>query len=497
MSIKTMKNACKRHIEKGIKLIAALLVLLMAIPFFSTSINANETPTGRYMNQGKSIEDIVSNWQAMNLFDSGVDTYEAVPNMDAPYDYPGSMTQRSLQFSINTVNYFRYLAGVPSVAMSDEFNRQCQAGAYAMAINRDYGHSPQNNVGMDHAIYDLGYYACSTSNIYVEEVLDVPELYISKTVIRYMEDDDVSSVGHRLCILDPAATLTGFGVVYLPGDPWKEVYSLVKAVQGDRDPNFMDVSRTPNHVAWPAPGYLPVELMNWERPSRYPWSISLNPEIYGAQYKSSVVVSLTHKNSNQTTIFYDGMPGNTNGKYFLIDETHGTPYTLIFRPDNSVLRTGDEYKVVVSGLKDINGAALPDISYDTAFFSLENFVSLPRNPRVIRDDPFVGAEPGVIPTTPAPIEIIWPSISRPEPSEPGWVIVTPPSQEPTAPTTPTIQRPTIPTDNIPVPPNPTAPPTVEAPIFPIPTPIPAAPVPPDLFGPQVWYTPEGLQWNIR
>ena len=129
------------------------------------------------------------------MSDSGVSAYATVPGRSSPYDSPASLTQRTLQNGLSVVNFARYLAGVPAVSLNAEYSESCQAGAYVMALNDDFSHSPTNKTGMDTSTFNLGYYACGSSNIsYSERISSSPrqmtERVFVEPVLRCLADED-------------------------------------------------------------------------------------------------------------------------------------------------------------------------------------------------------------------------------------------------------------------------------------------------------------------
>ncbi|WP_088840565.1 Ig-like domain-containing protein [Listeria sp. ILCC797] len=357
-----MERRTKKRVSFWLILILLLSMIIQpAIPETHAS-----AVTGKYLNQGNTIEDIVTKWNAWKTPTSTNSPYLTAPSFVAPYNQQGVLTQQTLQNGINMTNFSRYLAGVPSnVTLDATLNDQAQAGAYLLSVNNSgLNHRPDNEKGMAEASYEKGKAATSSSNLSTGSNNDT---VAGLSVISYMKEGEsnLATMGHRRWILNPKLGKVGFGAAT---SQTNVTYSAMKV---------FDTSNTTaqkDFVSWPSAGYFPVEMFDNLQSNRgQAWTISLDQNIYGANYSDSVEVSMTNKKTGVVTRFYNGMSAGTNGKHFAIEKAnYGTPYCIIFRPEQSVINVGDEYQVTISGLKNPSGVAKPNISYDTAFFSAEN-----------------------------------------------------------------------------------------------------------------------------
>jgi len=340
----------------------AVVLVLGFSALYAANAPAVFAASGLYMGRGHTAEEIAAKWAELKPVSSG-SPYLTQPVTAAPYA-PGSLTANTLQNGLNMTNFARYLAGLNyNITLDGTYNQQGQTGALVMASGGGFTHWPTQPVGMDQATYQTGYNACGASNIaWRSDAWGGADTALASTVQMYLDDSDtgnISVLGHRRWVLNPKMGKTGFGLV--------GGYSAMLAHDSSG-------GGSANYVAWPSAGYFPIEM--FKNPSvslGQAWSISLNSGVYGKSYASGAVVTLLNKATGETTVFQNGMGVNTAGKYFNVETNgYGMDYCIIFRPDNSTVKIGDEFSVTVSGLKSPAGAAMPDISYDTCFISAEN-----------------------------------------------------------------------------------------------------------------------------
>lgn len=169
---------------------------------------------------------------------------------------PGLVRQEYLDATILRVNYYRAMAGLPGdVTLSNAWNVKAQQAALMFSVNGELDHFPPASW----ACYTPGgAEAAGKSNISLGADA-------AAAIDLYMDDSGSgnSAVGHRRWILYPPARLMGAGNIPRTGgqaanDLW---------VIGGAGPR----PARPEWVAWPAPGYIPYQVM--PRSSRR-WSFS-------------------------------------------------------------------------------------------------------------------------------------------------------------------------------------------------------------------------------
>ncbi|MBQ3575000.1 MAG: Ig-like domain-containing protein, partial [Clostridia bacterium] len=167
--------------------------------------------------------------------------------------------------------------------------------------------------------------------------------------VKYFARDDgefnLSVLGHRRWLLDPAMESTGFGLANAQSG---NSFVVMHAVDGKNTDFEWD------YVAWPAAGAFPTEFMQPD----LAWSVSLNEKIYDLA-ASDIEITLEEENLGLSFSF---MPGKESGDGYcrISRENCGSGPCLIFRPNFSM--TGFEayeqnqiWNVRISGLRDTSG----------------------------------------------------------------------------------------------------------------------------------------------
>jgi hypothetical protein len=150
---------------------------------------------------------------------------------------------------------YRYLCGLPwkDMRLDEDYNYHASFAARLLVLVGRLDHTPENP-GMPEDEYRRGYKGTSSSNLSLGSNLP-------GSIDGYMDDSDPSNidrVGHRLWCLNPAMLRTGFGR--------RGSFSAMWSFDSSR-------SKVPkiSYVAYPAPGYFPVEYFG----SRHAWSVQL------------------------------------------------------------------------------------------------------------------------------------------------------------------------------------------------------------------------------
>ena len=266
----------------------------------------------------------------------GEATYTQQPVRMAPYS-PGQLSNETQQGALETLNFMRYIAGIPyNVQLDSEYINMAQAGCLVNAVNGSMSHYPDKPYDMQDDLFQLGYNGANKSNLswgynsLVDAILN-----------GWMNDGDSSNIdriGHRRWILNPSMKKTGFGCVgsfcalYATDSPFDETNQY--------------------GIAWPAQT-MPTELFT----TSYPWNISMGYEVdYG-----SVNVKLTNETTGYTWNFSSQY---ADGDFYVDNQGYGQKGCIIFRP-NAIdeYRSGDRFLVEITGLKE-------KVSYEVRFFDL-------------------------------------------------------------------------------------------------------------------------------
>ena len=272
----------------------------------------------------------------------------------------GAVSPDKLQDALNCLNFIRWIAGVGEVRLSEIYNLRCQNAALLLAANDEISHNPAQPAGMHADLYESALLGAQGSNLACLNWMS-PDLLID--AVEYFVRDDgemnLSTLGHRRWLLSPAMAETGFG---LAGAESGASYIAMYAVDDG------NAAASWEHVAWPAGGAFPVELMRRD----LAWSLSLSAAAYDLA-ASRPVVTLTEETSGASFRF-DPLSGSSDG-YCAIDITPvGGGGCIIFRPylegaGIDEYQQNQSWTVRISGLIRTDGRAA-EISYRSEMVSL-------------------------------------------------------------------------------------------------------------------------------
>lgn len=213
-----------------------------------------------------------SRWQMRDYYNA-VYAYgsDAQLGWTGSYDtgYAGTISAEWQEATLNRINYYRNMAGVPSDVVFDPvLNTKSQESAFMMSANNKFSHTPPSNwLWWTQGAYD----AAKNGNLALGSMG-------ADSIRGYMSDfgSNNAPVGHRRWILYPATSVMGSGDV--PGTnpasrPAANVLWVIPSGWGER-PATRD-----EFVAWPPRGYVPSDIV-YAR-----WSFSYP----GADFSSTTV----------------------------------------------------------------------------------------------------------------------------------------------------------------------------------------------------------------
>lgn len=186
------------------------------------------------------IEDYETNYLNSDLTDA-----EMGWTGSAEHCEPGTTSQLTFDKSLQRLNYFRRLAGVPdSCTWNDEWHAAAQAAALCMLANYSLSHAPPKSWK---CYSDLAYKGAANCNLSLGE--SGPD-----AITGQMEDEGSNNkaVGHRRYILNPykseyaIGNTTGSMALYVFG---KSLFDSTTAIYASRP------------VTWPPAGYVPEDLV--------------------------------------------------------------------------------------------------------------------------------------------------------------------------------------------------------------------------------------------
>lgn len=272
-----------------------------------------------------------------------------------PYSI-GDISDEDLQYALNSVNFTRFVAGLPDdIQLNDEYSVLCQSASLVNLANGSLSHNPSKPSGFPDDLYNAGYKGSGSSNI------GMGYSSIASSVISgYVDDTDsknLSRMGHRRWVLNPPMQYTGFGIT--------NTHTAMYVFDGSREESF-----TGDYVAWP-PENMPNELVDHDKVDRngnyvgYAYTVSLGddydkPDVnkVTVQVKSSKLNKTWNLNSSSTDLY-------TN--YMTVDTSNiGMPKCIIFNVGR--LPENDTVTVTVNGITK-NGKDAP-ITYTVNYFDI-------------------------------------------------------------------------------------------------------------------------------
>ena len=331
---------------KGVRLMkyigATTLVLLAA-----TAI-AKPTDVSAYELDYPTQEEIRQKYSEMEFSVLKDVEYTKDYSTKKPYDTGDISLDDRIQ-ALNSVNFCRYLAGLPAdVTLNDFYNETTQAASLVNASNDVLTHYPSQPSEMSDELYKLGSNGAKSSNI-ASGFSNIT----SSVIDGYVADTDASNidrVGHRRWVLNPAMKQTGFGFV--------KNYTAMYAFDRTRSESF-----TGDYVTWP-PKNMPNEIYT-QSSYGYAFSVSLNSS-YEYPSLENITVDLSSKLLNKSW-HLDKTSTDMKTNYLTVNnDGYGMNRCIIFNvgqfPEN------DTVSVKINGLK--KDGISTSISYDVNFFDL-------------------------------------------------------------------------------------------------------------------------------
>ena len=303
--------------------------------------------------------------------------YKQPQMLTAPYT-PGVLSDETIQESLNSVMFARYLAGVPyDIEAKPELNRMAQTASFIGYSRGWLSHSlEREDCPQDMSDEMIAYGEESLKNCCLElGYCHLPAAIYEKDLCdsdMRMYQETMNHLGHRRRLLDPKLKYIGFGQT--------EKYSAVYSHDQSRTEAF-----TGGYIAWP-PENMPVELYKMRTEpyqfGRYPFSVSLMNG-YAKPSLETVQVDLYSHQLDRTFHFDkdDFFPTESPLKgdereeacrnYFNVNTSlrSTSRNCIIFCPD-VFLAAGDTVDVTVSGIQYTDGTDAV-LTYSVNFFSLE------------------------------------------------------------------------------------------------------------------------------
>jgi uncharacterized protein YkwD len=269
--------------------------------------------------------------------------------------YAGKLEQDTLEDGLDSVNFCRYLAGLPyDLELDESYNELAQNASLVIYINQALTHTPTKPAVMSDDVFALAKQGSGESNIgkgYLNIQASVVEGYMCDT-----DKNNISKLGHRRWILNPDMQKTGLGGVYDSTAMYVKDKSRKDKFTGD-------------YIAWP-PANMPNEFIGSDN-NGYAYSVTLNSKNYATPQRDKVKVTLKSKLTGKTMTFDKNSTNDSSQLvgYFNVSNANITSNNncIIFNP--GLLPENDVVDIKITGIYDKDGKERP-ISYKVNYFDL-------------------------------------------------------------------------------------------------------------------------------
>lgn len=278
---------------------------------------------------------------------------KAVLQMLSPRRNGGSTVQTEY---IQRLKQYRFIVGVPYENLQWDATQAdlCQHATKILAMIGKLTHNPEKPAGMSDEEYVLCKKGCGQSNLF--QGVTKPQACVDG----WMDDSgkgQVGALGHRRWCINPPMGKSAFAA----GGNFAAMYAFDGS--NKKVPDW-------DYVAYPARGYMPVELFG----ARYGWSVSPNMSKYAKPEKDSVKVEV-HLADAKLAATGDPLKLDTS---FVDEGGYGSGTCIIFRPESFQLKADAIYIVDITGLKTKSHKDAP-LHYVVHFVSLSR---IPDGPEV-------------------------------------------------------------------------------------------------------------------
>ncbi len=288
-----------------------------------------------------------------------------LPLFNVPSHWTGSVNncnagQTNVAYTeatINAVNYFRAMVGLPAVAHNHSLDTAAQQAALMMIANDSLDHTPPSSWTCYTA---AGAGSAGKSNLYLiknnASYIPAPR-YIRGYIID--SGNYNQAVGHRRWILYPKAAAFGTGAagpsqVYYQGYPLNAYSNVLDILSSP----WQSRPTTPEIIAWPPRGYVPQQLLTeYGNANSIRWSFSLNNNT-PANYTNATVTMVETTTGGSSAI-------NTNVIY-RDPKPNSFPYgdsSLVWETPNLVLTPGDRDRTFSITVSNISNASQGSYNY--------------------------------------------------------------------------------------------------------------------------------------
>ena len=337
------------------------------------TINTVQSTQEQYAESGRTsiskpdMEELRQLYNSLPTYDK---LYKTEPVVEGADYHIAVLSDEAYDTAKGLINYYRRVAGLGDITLSDDVNESAAYGALALAMNNSgLTHYPSQPKDMSSIDYNKAYAATTSSNLSSASGYSEKRI-ISVAVSGQIGDSDSSNIdtlGHRRWLLNPGVKTLGIGSANNNYNYYTDIRVFGDGIQSESVNDY-------DFIAWPSSGANLTDTF----PKDTPWSVTLNPKVYYTPTDISVEVKSLRYG---TTWYFDNNTGygtSSIDNYFNIEKSrYGVANCIIFRPAYQYIDMfkGD-YIVTVSNVRRKDTGEYTNIQYKVTFDNYDGTVSI-------------------------------------------------------------------------------------------------------------------------
>ncbi len=337
------------------------------------TINTVQSTQEQYAESGRTsiskpdMEELRQLYNSLPTYDK---LYKTEPVVEGADYHIAVLSDEAYDTAKGLINYYRRVAGLGDITLSDDVNESAAYGALALAMNNSgLTHYPSQPKDMSSIDYNKAYAATTSSNLSSASGYSEKRI-ISVAVSGQIGDSDSSNIdtlGHRRWLLNPGVKTLGIGSANNNYNYYTDIRVFGDGIQSESVNDY-------DFIAWPSSGANLTDTF----PKDTPWSVTLNPKVYYTPTDISVEVKSLRYG---TTWYFDNNTGygtSSIDNYFNIEKSrYGVANCIIFRPAYQYIDMfkGD-YIVTVSNVRRKDTGEYTNIQYKVTFDNYDGTTSI-------------------------------------------------------------------------------------------------------------------------
>ena len=337
------------------------------------TINTVQSTQEQYAESGRTsiskpdMEELRQLYNSLPTYDK---LYKTEPVVEGTDYHIAVLSDEAYDTAKGLINYYRRVAGLGDITLSDDVNESAAYGALALAMNNSgLTHYPSQPKDMSSIDYNKAFAATTSSNLSSASGYSEKRI-ISVAVSGQIGDSDSSNIdtlGHRRWLLNPGVKTLGIGSANNNYNYYTDIRVFGDGIQSESVNDY-------DFIAWPSSGANLTDTF----PKDTPWSVTLNPKVYYTPTDVSVEVKSLRYG---TTWYFDNDTGygtSSVDNYFNIEKSgYGVANCIIFRPAYQYIDMfkGD-YIVTVSNVRRKDTGEYTNIQYKVTFDNYDGTVSI-------------------------------------------------------------------------------------------------------------------------